>query len=156
MRTYVTSICSGPTAKLGIKPKGGGQRYIALRLEERRESQQLLVVQIMNDLKAIAFSDITEVLDFRNDGVTLKASSDLYRDDRAAIKRVVSRVTTRKGATTHTTSVELHDKNAALKALEHIMGLDLDLNVALNCLNKYGVKSATRNADGGWDLQYDE
>ena len=135
------------------------QAYIEQKLQERQEPEQLLVAQIINERKRVAFSRISDVLAFDDDGVTLADSSRLPSNVIATIERITHNtrtVKTKKGdiVTTTTKSVALHNKDAALKALERIFGLDTDLNAALASLRRYGVTSLKLKEDGGWEIEY--
>src|SRR6185437_14767086 len=77
--------------------------------------------RVVEELAAIAFSDMRKILDFGPDRVRLRPASSMSAFDRAAIKSISVRIG-RRGC--GHVRVRLHDKFAALLMLERHLGMD--------------------------------
>lgn len=101
---------------------------------------------VIEERKRLAFSSIQDVVEQDEDGFeSVKKMSDLPRAYANGIKSIAPKkvVHFSKGeetTVTITTKVEMHPKDASLKALEQMLGLDSDLNSAIATLRKYGKK----------------
>jgi phage terminase small subunit len=100
------------------QPANAGHRVLAnplvrtairVKLDARAERTRVTADRVVIELARIAFSDIGQIADWGEGGLTLRPKSRLGDADRAA----VARLTARKGHV----SVALHDKNRALDTL---------------------------------------
>jgi phage terminase small subunit len=91
-------------------------------LDEKRleiaESSKLKVSDVIDELKKIAFSDITQVISFNNSKAKIKSSRKLSEDARKVIASVSQ---TQSGLT-----VKLHDKVKALELLGRYLNIFTD------------------------------
>lgn len=91
--------------------------------EAQKEAQKLAKVKlerILEEYKAIAFSNITDFLRFDAEGVHILDSADIEK----RLLPAVAEVTEAKTANGVTTRLKLHNKIAALDALCRVLGLD--------------------------------
>lgn len=86
---------------------------------ELRKKSERTAADVKQELEKLAFAVITDVCDFGPDGVTIKNSSDLSRDQLAAVSEVVQYDT----AHGRRVSVKLHSKQPALESLVKILGM---------------------------------
>jgi len=110
-------------------------------VEERKskiaEKNQLKVADVINELKKIGFSDITQVVDWNNLNLTFKNSSDLPADAKGAIASISE---TPNGGKV----IKLHDKVKALELLGRYLNMFTDklqvdssgVNLVLNMSGK--------------------
>lgn len=77
--------------------------------------------RVVEELAAIAFSDLRNILDWSTNHVRLRPASALTAADRAAIKSISVRIDKRGCGHVR---VRLHDKFAALMMLERHLGMD--------------------------------
>jgi phage terminase small subunit len=77
--------------------------------------------RVVEELAAIAFSDIRNIIDFGTNHVRLRPASTMRAADRAAIKSISVRIG-RRGC--GHVRVRLHDKFSALYMLERHLGMD--------------------------------
>jgi len=93
---------------------------------------QMSLEQVVQEIARVAFSNITQVLSFTNDGgVKLKGSDELPDEVSAAIASVAS--------SKSKTVVRLHNKVKALTLLADFYGLRSDFNQARATLKRYGL-----------------
>jgi phage terminase small subunit len=82
--------------------------------------------RIVAEVAALAFSDISEFLDYDNDTLTLKDMASLTRSQTRQIKAVTIDSSGR-------VRIEMHDKSSAQKLLAAMLGLNNpDVNLTLN------------------------
>lgn len=88
---------------------------ITRSLEERAITKE----KVLDELAKIAFTNTTDIMEWDNDGVRLKPSSELSADAKAAIADVYEI----KGKEGKTVKVKTSDKRAALETLGKHLGL---------------------------------
>ncbi|MGK7910212.1 MAG: terminase small subunit [Synechococcus sp.] len=82
-----------------------------------RERNKVSIDSIISELTAIAFSRITDVVSWDNNGIVVKSSSELSQESAIAVQRVTMRETETADGTVRVVEVKLHDKLAALEKL---------------------------------------
>jgi phage terminase small subunit len=122
-------------------------RLIELR-SQQQERTQITADKVLTELSAIAFGNISDAIDFDNDGITLRSSEQLTRETIAAIAEVTI-VSNKDGIIK--TSVKMHDKIQALTQLMKFLGLTSDFNSAIATLKKYGLIVSQK--DGKWTIE---
>jgi phage terminase small subunit len=121
------------------------QEYIAILREERKKQTDLKGDDVINQLKAIAFSSISNVVESWNDeGVVMKDAEDIDSVSLSAIQSISVR-----GGRVH---VKMHDKTKALATLVSVLGLDNDFSKSVLTLASYGLK-LYRDGDGKWQIR---
>ncbi|MBE9118618.1 hypothetical protein IQ249_22265 [Lusitaniella coriacea LEGE 07157] len=103
--------------------------------------------KILQELEALAFSDISKVVDFDSEAAIVRDSTDLSQTVTSAIRKI----SISKHRNRATINVENYPKSSALKLLAKISGLDTDLNNAIAVLARYGL-IVSRDESGKWTL----
>lgn len=98
----------------------------------------------IEELKVVAFSNITDFVTFGGATVRLKPFAEIDPKKLIAIREISQG----KGKI----GIKLHDKVAALKLLGEHLGLFNEFNLAIACLRKYGV-FLKRDSDGKWYVE---
>jgi len=120
-------------ARAGYKARGDNATSAAIRLTQRPEVQARIKelqeerekvveregIEAVAELEKIGYAIITDYLEFSNEGIVLKASKDLTRDQLAAIESVEQKQT-RDGITV---KLKLFSKTSALEMLCRHHGL---------------------------------
>jgi len=129
----VTMNASEAARRAGYAPRHAGLRghallrrpdvQVAIRdaMDARARRTGVTSDRVVEELAAIAFSDMRKILDFGPDRVRLRPASSMSAFDRAAIKSISVRIG-RRGC--GHVRVRLHDKFAALLMLERHLGMD--------------------------------
>ena len=129
----VTMNATEAARRAGYAPRHAGLRgYALLRrpdvqvairdaMDARAKRTGVTSDRVVEELAAIAFSDMRKILDFGPDRVRLLPASAMSAADRAAIKSISVRIG-RRGC--GHVRVRLHDKFAALMMLERHLGMD--------------------------------
>lgn len=124
-------------SKLMAKPK------IAKRIAELQAASADRVGQLGDNLiretAAIAFSDLTQILQFSAEGLSITPSEQLPREVSAAISSIKATSRTRMGETVSKIEIRLHDKVKALDLLSRLLGLTSDWNQFLAMGQKFGL-----------------
>lgn len=120
------------------------QVYLAKLRENLRESTNLENIDIINGLKAIAFSNISNVVNFTNDDCVVKSLDEIDSQTLSAIQSV-----SLKGGRVH---VKLYDKATALRTLAQIFGLDGDISKSILTLANYGIR-LYQDVNGVWQVK---
>lgn len=94
------------------------QVAIQKRTEELREEVGVRQERIIEELAALAFSDLRNVLEWGPDGITLRSSEKLDEAAAAAVSEVRQ--------TAHGITVKLHSKSDALQKLGQHLGMFTD------------------------------
>lgn len=135
--------------------------HVAMAIRQRREllaaSLGIEPSDILQEMAAIAFSDISQVCEFDDDGVSLKPSSELS----PFVLKGISKVKMTKTKFGNNVHVEMHDKIRALEKLGTFFGLwsepgeeggdngRIDPNaLADKVVSKLARLAATRNSRG--------
>ena len=120
---HYTTNATAAAREAGFKhPRQAGTRllsnvHIARRIAQaqakRSERTQVTTDKVVAELAKIAFCNADDYFEWGEDGVRLKDSEDLTRDQKAAVGEA-SETTTKEGGTIR---IKLHDKLAALEKL---------------------------------------
>ena len=100
----------------------------------------------IEQLEAIAFSNITDFTSFNGCIVRLKPLNEIDPKKLIAI-REISQI---QGKTT----LKLHDSVTAVRLLGEYLGLFSDFNMAIAALKKYGIE-LVQNPDNSWEVKED-
>jgi len=111
------------------------QAYLAQLRRETSEAAAVTLERTIEEIGAIAFANITEVMSWSNTGVTLLASETLPPNVAAAVESVTDHET----ESGRRRSVKLHNKMAALSLLADYFGIRDDFNQARATLKRYGL-----------------
>ena len=141
-RTYNSKGTDASAARLLAKPSV--QHYLNLILNQAEEVAQVSLAAVVREAGRLAFSDITEAMEFDEQGVTFKNSSVLPKRVTASIRSVSSTRTitrTRSGDDVETVNMkmEFHGKSQAINFLGKFFGVSQDLNQIRAGLLKYGI-----------------
>ncbi|MGK7911297.1 MAG: terminase small subunit [Synechococcus sp.] len=93
------------------------QTALAAEMAPIRERTRISTDRLVRELAANAFSRITDVVSWDNEGIVVKSSSELSEESAIAIQRVTMRETQTKDGTLRVVEVKLHDKLSALEKL---------------------------------------
>jgi len=104
-------------AKMMRRP--GVAEAIAAEREASAQRTRITVDRVRQELARLAFSDIGDIADWDESGMTLRARDDIAPDDRAAI----AELKLKQGRDGMRATIRLHSKQAALDALAKHMGL---------------------------------
>jgi phage terminase small subunit len=123
------------------------RRYLDGLLAQRAERARVSGDEVIEELAAIGFAQITDVLSVKDGKVILKASSEWPESAR---KSVESARETRDGV-----SVKMHSKLGALEKLGQHFGVFNDFNAALATLSRFGyvMTKGDRDVDKGFTWQ---
>lgn len=105
------------------------QAAIEERLEDYGNQNAVLKARILRELSAIAFSNITDYMSFRDSGTTIRNSDELTRIQTAAIAKVREHITVNSFGENRNFSFELHDKTKTLELLGKHVGMFRELLV---------------------------
>lgn len=128
------------------------QTYIAKLQEKRSLRTQITADRVLEELAAIAFSNVTDAVKADKDGLVITDLDELPLATQAAISEISS--ITREnmhGETSTTARLKMHDKLGALRPLAQHLGITSDFNVAVHTLAKYGLH-LKRDDEGGWHV----
>lgn len=100
------------------------QSYISTLQRRRSQRTRITADRVLKELASVAYSDISEVTPYSNNGVTLNDSKTLPKRVRAAVQSITFVETTKPdGTVTVKKSVKMYDKIAALQSLMQHLGL---------------------------------
>ena len=141
-RTYNSKGTDASAARLLAKPSV--QQYLNLILNQAEEVAQVSLAAVVREAGRLAFSDITEAMEFDEQGVTFRNSSSLPKRVTASIRSVSSTRTitrSRNGDDVETVNMkmEFHGKSQAINFLGKFFGVSQDLNQIRAGLLKYGI-----------------
>ena len=133
------------------------QAYLQQRRESLVEKTDGTLLEILGELKAIAFADITQIASWTETDVTFKPSAELDRGTAKAVKRIKARkrsVTNQQGEVVGESidfELDLHNKETALKTLATYYGIDSDWNTLVTGLARFGlVLKEDQSQPSGW------
>lgn len=125
------------------------QLYITQLKQQRSQRTEITADRVLAEFAAIGFTRITDVISFDENSVTVKNSSHLNDDMAAAI----AEVSLTESGKVKRTSVKMHDKIQALKAIAEHLGMFNDFEGAIRTLaNKYGL-ALRQQEDGNWVVE---
>lgn len=123
------------------------QNYIAQLQAESSLRTEVSQDKIIKELAHLAFSDLTNLVEFEEGRVTIKSSKKLTRDVTSSIKKftVTRRFNKQENTETVETTIEVHDKIRSLDKLMQYLGMTSDFNLMMAIARRYG-----------WNLFLDE
>lgn len=114
------------------------QAYIQELMNDRSVRTRVTADRTLNEYAAIAFSNITDAVDFNTNEVILKDSDSLPKEISCAIASVSTSATEGKAGITRKVSIKMHDKLRALEMLAKHTGIASDFNQCVAGLRRYG------------------
>ncbi|MGL5879205.1 MAG: terminase small subunit [Xenococcaceae cyanobacterium] len=123
------------------------EKYIASLQQQRMQRVQISADRALLELSRIAFSNITDVISFNNDGISINDCRELEVDVTAAI----ANITRSESQGSKKITVKMHDKIKALTVLAQHLGLTGDFNCAIATLKRYGL-IVWQDSDG-WHIK---
>lgn len=128
------------------------QAYLANIRQEISDRTQVSLERTMQEIARVAYCDITNILEFDQDGVRFKRSKDLPSDVTAAIAQISSQEsTTDDGTPKLNFKIKMHNKISALSLLADFFGIRDDFNKARATLRRYGLALIEdENTECGW------
>lgn len=120
--------------RAGYAPKAANEQAARLlanvsvkqAIEERRaiiaEENKLKISEVVDELRKIGFSDITQVVEWSGNSITIKDSADIPPEVRACI----SEISETQGKFGSTIKVKFHSKVAALELLGRYLNMFTD------------------------------
>lgn len=112
-------------AKKKLNEKGV-REYIDFRRKEAREELVIDTTRVMGELAAIAFTDITDVVDLDRNGASLKDPSEIAPEHKKAIKKITVREVEHEHGMNRSIVIEMHDKQKAIETLAKHLGILTD------------------------------
>ena len=110
--------------------------YLGARIDELSQSLRIRQEKTLRELRNVGYSNMLDYVKWGKNGVELKESSELTRDQGAAISQITETITQRGGSKT----IKLHDKVEALTRLGQNLKLFeedklKDVNIAVQVVN---------------------
>jgi phage terminase small subunit len=132
------------------------QAYISELQQNRSQRTQITADRVLQEIGRLAFSNVTDIVEFNDRGVIFKRSGDLTAEVTAAISEVSSDVTYHRSpdgeddepTPTVKQKIKMHNKVEALKLAAQHLGLTTDFNQAIAALATYGIN--LKQTDRGW------
>ncbi|MGG6242559.1 terminase small subunit [Nodosilinea sp. AN01ver1] len=122
------------------------QSYLAQLRQTTSQAANVTLERTLEEIGAIAFSNITDALTWGPHGVQVKPSDTLPPE----VQRAVESITDSGGRKT----VKMHSKMQALGMLAKYFGLDDDFNSARQCLKRYGLALVEDSENPtGWSVR---
>ncbi|MBW4524090.1 MAG: terminase small subunit [Phormidium tanganyikae FI6-MK23] len=133
------------------------QTYLETRRAKLVQATDHTLLEVIAQLKTIAFANIKDVASWTTDSVDFKPSSEIPSEQAQAIRRVKGRkrpVFGKDGEKVGESldfELELHNKEAALKLLASYYGIDSDWNSIVAGLARFNlVLKEDSNQPSGW------
>jgi phage terminase small subunit len=118
----------------------GVQTAIAAGKKKLTDKLDVTAERVVAEYAKLAYSDITEFAEWETSSVKLKSSSDLSRQQTAAIQEISN--------TPNGVKIKLHDKKGALDSLSRYLGIFNDnINVRVTVLDERMKNSRARAAE---------
>ena len=137
---YSAKSAATNAGKLLVNP--AGQAYLSLLRKRQTEGTEVTIERTLQEISRIAFCDITQILEFDNESLTLKDSKKLPQD----VTRAIESVTIQKsfgpgedGGMSVKKSAKMHNKISALNLLADYFGIRDDFNKARATFRRYGI-----------------
>jgi phage terminase small subunit len=118
---YSEKTCESQGSTLLRNPKV--QAEIRRLIEEKEGSYEIERKGVLNELAKIAFSDISNLCSWSNDGIDYIDSKKLMKKHTASIKKITCKKVDSEKSTTTTVSLELYDKSKALELIGKHLGI---------------------------------
>lgn len=99
------------------------------RIEKVYDKYAITEEKIAEEIAKLAFTNLTDVIEWDKDGVRVKSSSDLPPEVRAAISEVIETGDDEKGRTIR---IKMFDKKSALELLAKYKGMMVDRRETTN------------------------
>lgn len=131
--------------------------YIQQLQQQRSHRTQITADRVLTEIARVAFSNITDVVEFDESGVRFKSSTEIDDEVKSAIVEVSSDVTYSRGGEdgemepTVKRKVKMHNKLQALDLLAKHLGLTSDFNQAIAVLQTYGIQ--LKQGNDGWFVE---
>lgn len=122
------AISAGYSAKTAENQAARLLSFVKVKaaIEERRavtaEETKLKISEVVNELRKIGFTDITQVVEWSNNSITIKNSADIPPEVRACI----AEISETQGKFGSTIKVKFHNKVAALELLGRYLAMFTD------------------------------
>ncbi|MBW4486026.1 MAG: terminase small subunit [Tildeniella torsiva UHER 1998/13D] len=130
--------------------KADTQRYLAQLRTETSQRASITLERTLEEIGAIAFSNISDVMSWGPGGVDVKPSDTLP----AEVLRAVESITDQVGDSGRRRTVKMHSKMQALGMLANYFGLNDDFNQARATLKRYGLALVEDPENStGWSLR---
>lgn len=131
-----------------IRVNGGVRKYLHILSKKATKRFDIRAERVLQELKRLAFSDITDIIEFVDDEINIKDLNYLSRDISSSIKKITQNKDPKGNVRT---TIEMHNKEAALESLMKYLGLQNDFNQAIGSLRKYGLE-LWRDRGGKWNV----
>ena len=106
------------------------QAYLSKVREKVGNKTEITLARTLEEVSYVAYSRITDVLDFNDENVTLKSSKKLPDSVKAAIASVERRDSFTEGGLNSTRSLKMHNKTSACNGLASFLALTPTLTSA--------------------------
>ena len=137
---YSAKSAATNAGKLLVDP--AGQAYLSSLRKRQTEGTEITIERTLQEISRIAFCDITQILEFDNESLTLKSSKRLPQD----VTRAIESVTVQKtygpgedGGMSIKKSAKMHNKMSALNLLADYFGIRDDFHKARATFRRYGI-----------------
>lgn len=152
---YSAKSASTNAGKLLVNPVG--QAYLSSLRKRQTEGTEVTIERTLQEISRIAFCDITQILEFDNESLTLKDSNKLPKDVTRAIESVSVQKTFgpgEDGGMSIKKSAKMHNKMSALNLLADYFGIRDDFNKARATLRRYGINMVEDSEQPlGWKIE---
>lgn len=115
-------------------------------LQGRRSKRtQITADRVLKEIAAVAFANITDVVEWTPNSVTVKASDTLGKRTKRAIAEVSMKETVSEFATTREVKVKMHDKLRALAKLADHLGMNFSIDDMIRAVVAQGYAVSNPN-----------
>lgn len=101
----------------------GVRQYINARRADARRELVIDTTRVLSELSALAFTDITDVVEVKGNKVVVNDLDDLTPEQRKSIKKITYKERENKYGTNTELIVEMHDKQRAIDTLCKHLGI---------------------------------
>jgi phage terminase small subunit len=125
-------------------------------MDERAARTGITADRVLEEYAAIAFSDITDAIEFNGSESKLKDSNNLSKSVTCAIKSVSTSISNNEKGEVRKTSIAMHDKLRALEMLARHTGIASDFNHCVAGLRRFGINVGIDNNGKPYLIEVDE
>ena len=151
---YKSSRSSARTLGSNLLANVNIQAYLCRLRKDAGDRTGITLERTLQEVAYVAYSRISDSMEFSDRGVTIKDSKELDDEVLAAIAEVKRSETENEASVTVTKSVKLHNKISALNWLGQFFGIGTDFNQARASLRKYGIALIEDpSQEVGWRLE---
>lgn len=118
------------------------QTYVSRLQAERAQRTQITADRVLAEIARVAFANITDVIEWSQQGISVVPSDGLSVDSTAAIAEVIMNETQSESGVTRQIKIRMHDKLKALGKLADHLGLDFSLDDMVNAVLAQGYAVA--------------